>query len=73
MLAADVLYVRHNVEALLSVLPQLTGRDGQALIADPSRAGGRDFLAAARGSFVLESRADPVRERVKVHTLRRRR
>jgi predicted nicotinamide N-methyase len=73
VIAADVFYLRHNVDALVRLLPQLTGRDGRALIADPSRAGGRDFLAAARGQFAIESRPDPERERVNVHALRRKR
>jgi predicted nicotinamide N-methyase len=73
VIAADVFYLRHNVDALLRLLPRLTdsGR-GEAVIADPSRAGGRDFLAAARGMFAVDSWADPDRERVNVHTLRRR-
>src|SRR4051812_35932816 len=44
VVAADVLYTRQNVEALLRLLPRLVGRDGEAVIADPRRAGGRDFL-----------------------------
>jgi predicted nicotinamide N-methyase len=71
VLAADVLYTRQNVEALLRLLPRVVGRGGEALVADPKRAGGRDFLAAARGLFALESRADPARPPVQVHTLRR--
>jgi predicted nicotinamide N-methyase len=71
VVAADVFYVRHNVDALLRLLPRLL-EDGEALIVDPSRAGGRDFLAAARGVFAVDTRADPERERVNVHTLRRR-
>jgi len=73
IVAADVFYLRHNVEALLRLLPRLTnyGR-GEVVIADPSRAGGRDFLAAARGLFRVDTRADPERERVNLHTLRRR-
>jgi predicted nicotinamide N-methyase len=70
VLAADVLYLRHNVEALLRVLPRLVGRSGEALVADPSRAGGRDFLAAAKRIFSVESSAEPGRARVVVHTLR---
>jgi predicted nicotinamide N-methyase len=70
VLASDVLYLRHNVEALLRLLPQLVGRSGEALVADPSRSGGRDFLAAARRLFGLETRHDPAREKVAVHALR---
>ncbi|MFL5825253.1 MAG: hypothetical protein ACJ76V_01895, partial [Thermoleophilaceae bacterium] len=70
VLAADVLYLRHNVEALLRVLPGLLGREGEALIADPNRAGGRDFAAAARSMFRLESRPDAEREKMTLHRLR---
>ena len=70
--AADVFYLRHNVDALLRLLPRLVAAGGEALIADPSRAGGRDFLAAARGVFSVQSREDPGRDRVNLHTLRRR-
>ena len=72
VLAADVLYLRHNVEALLRLLPRLVDADGVVLLADPSRRGGRDFLAAARGLFAIYTRPDPGRERVNIHTLRRR-
>jgi predicted nicotinamide N-methyase len=74
VIAADVFYLRDNVEALMRLLPRLLSRDGsgEALIADPSRAGGREFLAAARGLFAVQTRADPERERVNVHSLRRR-
>jgi predicted nicotinamide N-methyase len=73
VIAADVFYLRDNVEALMRLLPRLLpGPEGEALITDPSRAGGRDFLAAARGLFSVQSRADPRRERVNLHALRRR-
>ena len=68
-MAADVLYLRDNVAALLCVLP-LLARGGEVLLADPGRAGARDFLAAARHLFALETWRDPERERVSVHTLR---
>jgi predicted nicotinamide N-methyase len=55
VIAADILYMRHNVEALARFLPVLAGPSGKALIADPRRAGGRDFLAAARGRFRLDT------------------
>ena len=69
VIAADVLYLKDNVEALLRLLPRL---GPEALIADPSRAGGKDFVAAARRIFSLGSWEDPERERVLVHTLRAR-
>jgi predicted nicotinamide N-methyase len=70
VIAADVLYLRHNVEALTRLLPILTGSDGEALIADPRRAGGRDFLAAARGMFSVETSEPPGYENVAIHRLR---
>jgi predicted nicotinamide N-methyase len=70
VIAADVLYLRDNVDALLRLLPRLIGRSGEAIVVDPSRAGGRDFMAAARKIFAVETRADPERERVNVHMLR---
>ena len=73
VLAADVLYLRHNVEALLRVLPKLLTPGGEAIVADPQRAGGRDFVAAAKRIFRLESRRDRERPSVDVHTLRPRR
>ena len=52
VLAADVLYLGANVEALLRLLPRLAP---EAWIADPDRSGARDFLAAARKQFSLRS------------------
>jgi predicted nicotinamide N-methyase len=68
VVAADVLYVRDNVDALLRLLPRLCD---EAIVVDPSRSGGRDFLAAARRLFTIDTQRDPVRERVVVHRLRR--
>jgi predicted nicotinamide N-methyase len=51
VLAADVLYTRANVEAALRLLPRLVAPGGVVRLADPGRAGARDFLAAARGAF----------------------
>lgn len=51
VLAADVLYTRANVEAALRLWPRLVAPGGALLLADPQRAGARDALAAARGSF----------------------
>jgi predicted nicotinamide N-methyase len=70
VIAADVLYLRHNVEALLRLLPRLIGDSGEALVADPRRAGGRDFAAAARSVFRLDSSEDPGRPEVLLHRLR---
>lgn len=70
VLAADVLYLRHNVEALLRVLPDLVAPGGEAFLADPDRSGARDFLAAARASFTLTSTRSPRDEKVALHELR---
>jgi predicted nicotinamide N-methyase len=70
VIAADVLYLRHNVEALERLLPVLVAGGGEALLADPRRAGARDFLAAARGMFDLETRDAPNHEKVALHRLR---
>jgi predicted nicotinamide N-methyase len=51
VLAADVLYTRANVEALLRLAPRLVAPGGRLRLADPRRSGARDFLAAARASF----------------------
>ena len=55
VLAADVLYLKANVESLLRALPRLLDRGGEAWIADPNRAGARDFLASARKRYTLRS------------------
>jgi 2-polyprenyl-3-methyl-5-hydroxy-6-metoxy-1,4-benzoquinol methylase len=70
VLAADVLYLRQNVEALLRLLPRLLGPGGEALVSDPSRAGGRDFAAAARRMFALESFPAPGHPNVVLHRIR---
>jgi predicted nicotinamide N-methyase len=69
VLAADVLYTQANVEAALALLPRLVAPGGEVRIADPRRAGARDFLAAARASFALETRQEGD---VALHTLRSR-
>jgi predicted nicotinamide N-methyase len=56
VLAADVLYTRANVETALRLWPRLLADDGVLRLADPQRAGTRDFLAAARGTFSVASR-----------------
>jgi predicted nicotinamide N-methyase len=67
VLAADVLYKRANVEAALRLLPRLVAPGGAVRLADPGRAGARDFLAGARASFAVHSeQAGPVA----LHTLR---
>jgi predicted nicotinamide N-methyase len=63
VLAADVLYVRANVELALRLLPRL---GAEVLLADPGRAGARDFLAAARATFTLSTTHH---DEVRVHRL----
>jgi predicted nicotinamide N-methyase len=58
VLAADVLYLRASVEAALALLPRLVAPGGEIRLADPRRAGARDFLAAARASFTVRTRQD---------------
>jgi predicted nicotinamide N-methyase len=67
VLASDVLYLRHNVEALLKLLPRLIEPGGEAIVTDPNRAGGRDFAAAARRVFSLETTPG---KKVSIHRMR---
>jgi hypothetical protein len=67
VLAADVLYLRANVETALRLFARLVTPSGQILLADPGRAGTRDFLAAARASFTLETTRHG---KIAVHRLR---
>ena len=58
VLAADVLYLRTGVEAALALMPRLVAPGGEIRIADPRRAGARDFLAAARATFTVRTRQE---------------
>jgi len=69
VLAADVLYLQAGVEAALRLLPRLVAAGGEVRIADPRRAGARDFLAAARASFTVSTHQDGD---VALHSLRAR-
>jgi hypothetical protein len=69
VLAADVLYLKANVEAALRLLPRLVAPAGEVLIADPRRAGTRDLLAAARATFGVRT---VQHGEVALHRLRRR-
>jgi predicted nicotinamide N-methyase len=62
VIAADVLYTAANVESALRLWPRLLAPGGELHVADPQRAGGRDFMAAARAMFSVASqrRDDPV-------------
>jgi len=53
VLAADVFYLKANVQLVLRLLPRLLAPGGEVWLADPRRAGARDFLAAARSTFNL--------------------
>jgi predicted nicotinamide N-methyase len=69
VLAADVLYLKANVEAALALLPRLVAPAGEVLLADPRRAGTRDLLAAARATFTVRTRQQG---EIALHRLRRR-
>lgn len=70
VLAADVLYLRENVESLLRVLPRLIAPDGEAWIADPGRAGTEEFLPAARRIWDITRQRDERDDRVTLYRLR---
>lgn len=71
LLAADVLYTRANVETALRLWPRLLADGGVLRLADPRRAGTRDFLAAARGTLGVVSQGQD--DAVALHVLRPRR
>jgi predicted nicotinamide N-methyase len=66
VLAADVFYLQENVKLALRLLPWLLAPGGEVWLADPRRAGTRDFLASARASFKL---ATETHGQVAVHRL----
>ena len=55
VLAADVLYERRNVPALLALLPRLVDPHGEILLADPGRVVAEDFLEQAEQIFDLRT------------------
>jgi predicted nicotinamide N-methyase len=59
VLASDVLYEARNGEALLPLLPRLTGARGAVWLADPGRTTAAPFLAAAEEAFAIERRPAP--------------
>ena len=71
VLAADVLYRRDNVDALLRLLPRLLAPGGSAWIADPGRSGADEFLPAAKRIFTLASRRAPDDDGIRLHRLHR--
>ena len=58
VLAADVLYLNANVDLALELMPRLVAPGGEVRLADPRRAGTRDFLAAARARFTVRTKQD---------------
>jgi predicted nicotinamide N-methyase len=73
VLAADVLYTRANVAVAVELLPRLLTAGAEVRLADPRRAGARDFLAAARGTFRVrtDERGEVVIHRLTLHAHRR--
>ncbi len=69
VIAADVLYQRDNVAALLKVLPGLLGEEGELWLADPGRAGAGEFLAAAKKVWRLRSQPDAEGAELMLHVL----
>jgi predicted nicotinamide N-methyase len=53
VLAADVFYLQENVKVALRLLPWLLAPGAEIWLADPRRAGTRDFLASARATFSI--------------------
>ena len=68
VLAADILYERHNVLLMLDLLPRLVDERGEVWIADPGRPPAAEFLERADTAFQRRSQAEGA---VTVHCLRR--
>ena len=66
VLAADVFYLQENVKLALRLLPWLLAPGAGIWLADPRRAGTRDFLASARATFKI---ATETHDKVAVHRL----
>jgi predicted nicotinamide N-methyase len=66
VLAADVFYLQENVKLALRLLPWLLAPGAAIWLADPRRAGTRDFLASARATFSV---ATETHGQVAVHRL----
>jgi len=69
VLAADVLYERHNVLLMLDLLARLVGPGGEVWLADPGRPTAAEFVTRAAERFELTQRVDGV---VTLHLLTRR-
>ena len=72
VLAADVLYERRNVDALLELLPRLVDARSEVLVADPGRRFAATFLAAADDDWQIASAPDREQPSVRLHRLRKR-
>jgi predicted nicotinamide N-methyase len=70
VLASDVLYEARNGEALLALLPQLTGARGEVWLADPGRPPAAAFLAGAEAAFEVRRRPAAELPQGAVHRLR---
>ena len=69
MLAADVLYLRRNVQALRELLPKLLRPGAQAWLADPGRAGASELLSWAHDRFDVRSSPSSLHAAVAIHRL----
>lgn len=69
VLAADVLYLRENVESLLRILPTLVAPGGEIRLADPGRAGTEEFVPTAKRLFDLRRAPSPHDERITLFRL----
>ncbi|WP_205696792.1 methyltransferase [Conexibacter sp. SYSU D00693] len=72
LVAADVLYRRDNAEDLARALPLLVAPDGEALVADPGRAGAAELWPMLRRRWRRATTAAPGGDEVELHALRRR-
>lgn len=71
VLGADLLYERRNCPWLLEALAGLLAPSGEAWLADPGRATGREFFEGAADVFALERLAHGGAPSVTVHRLAR--
>jgi predicted nicotinamide N-methyase len=69
VLAADVLYERRNADALLELLPRLTGASGEVLVAEPGRPPAGAFFTAAAERWDVTVVAERHSPRVVVRSL----
>ncbi len=69
VLAADLLYERHNVLLMLDLLPRLVASGGEVWLADPGRPPAQEFLERAEAAWERSDRQDGP---VTVHRLTRR-